>query len=81
MSTATTTRKADARTRALRTFAQGLAFSFAAALVVGLFGAVTTATSWDGLAATLLGFSFFQSIAVAVLSWVMRSYIDRDDEA
>lgn len=75
MTTTPTTRR-DARTRALRTAAQGLAFSVLAALVIALLTAVTTATSWSELAAALVAFSFFQSIAVAGLSWLMRTYID-----
>lgn len=69
--------KADAKNRAWRTLLQGLGFSVAAALVVTLFSAVTTATSWGELGATVIGFSFFQSVAVAGLSWLMRTYIDR----
>ncbi|WP_346007312.1 hypothetical protein [Janibacter terrae] len=69
--------KTDARNRAARTLLQGLGFSVAAALVVTLFTAVTTAASWSEFGATLVGFSFFQSIAVAGLSWLMRTYLDR----
>ena len=69
--------RADARNRAIRTLLQGLGFSVVAALVVSLLEAVTTATSWVELGATLIGFSFFQSVAVAGLSWVMRTYLDR----
>lgn len=69
--------KTDARNRAARTLLQGLAFSAAAALVVALFTAVTTAASWGELWTIVVGFSFFQSIAVAALSWLMRTYLDR----
>lgn len=72
----TTPVRRDARVRALRTAAQGLAFSVAAAFVVALLAAVTTATSWTDLGAALVAFSFFQSIAVAGLSWLMRTYVD-----
>lgn len=73
----TSTLKADAKNRAWRTLLQGVGFSVAAALVVALWTAVTSATSWNELLATLIGFSFFQSIAVAALSWLMRTYLDR----
>lgn len=69
--------KVDAKNRAWRTLLQGLGFSVASALVVSLLAAVTTATSWTELGATLIGFSFFQSVAVAGLSWLMRTYFDR----
>lgn len=69
--------KVDAKNRAWRTLLQGLGFSVASALVVSLLAAVTTATSWSELGATLIGFSFFQSVAVAGLSWLMRTYLDR----
>ena len=74
---ATPATRTDARNRAIRTLLQGLGFSVAAALVVSLLDAVTTATSWGELGATLIGFSFFQSVAVAGLSWLMRTYLDR----
>lgn len=66
----------DARNRALRTFLQGFAFSVAAAVVVSLMAAVTTSTTWSEFGVALIGFSFFQSIAVAALSWVMRAVLD-----
>lgn len=69
--------KADAKNRAWRTLLQGLAFSVGAALIVTLLAAVTTATSWSEFGAAVIGFSFFQSIAVAGLSWLMRTYADR----
>lgn len=69
--------RADARNRAVRTLLQGLGFSVASALVVSLLAAVTTAASWGELGATLIGFSFFQSVAVAGLSWLMRTYFDQ----
>lgn len=73
-----TTRLAtDARNRALRTFLQGLGFTFAAALVVSLLSAVTNATSWGELGGILVGFAFFQSIAVSGLSWLMRAVLDK----
>lgn len=74
--TKSTTLHADARNRAVRTFLQGLAFTVAAALVVSLLAAVTTATTWSEFGLTLVGFSFFQSIAVAALSWLMRAVLD-----
>lgn len=69
--------KVDAKNRAWRTLLQGLGFSVASALVVALWTAVTTSASWGELGATVVGFSFFQSIAVAGLSWLMRTYLDR----
>ncbi len=67
---------ADARNRALRTFLQGLAFTIAAAVVVSLLSAVTSAASWGEFGGVLVGFAFFQSIAVSALSWVMRAVLD-----
>ena len=67
----------DARNRALRTFLQGLTFTFAAALVVSLLSAVSSAASWSEFGGVLVGFAFFQSIVVSVLSWVMRAVLDR----
>lgn len=66
----------DARNRALRTFLQGLGFTVAAALVVSLLSAVGSAASWSEFGGVLVGFAFFQSIAVSVLSWVMRAWLD-----
>lgn len=66
----------DARNRALRTFLQGLAFTIAAAVVVSLLSAVTSAASWGEFGGVLVGFAFFQSIAVSALSWVMRAVLD-----
>lgn len=68
---------ADARNRALRTLLQGFAFSVAAALVVSLLAAVTNSTTWSEFGLTLVGFSFFQSVAVGGLSWLMRAVLDR----
>ena len=76
MSTNTALRANDARNRALRTFLQGLAFTVAAALVASLLSAVTTAASWGEFGGILVGFAFFQSIAVACLSWLMRAVLD-----
>lgn len=67
---------ADARNRATRTFLQGVGFTLAAALVVSLLTAIGSAGSWQEFGGILVGFAFFQSIATAVLSWVMRSYLD-----
>lgn len=66
----------DARNRALRTFLQGLAFTVAAAVVVSLLSAVTTAASWGEFGGILVGFAFFQSVAVSALSWLMRAVLD-----
>ncbi len=66
----------DAGNRALRTAVQGLAFSVGAALVVALISAVTTASTWGELGGALVAFSFFQSIAVAGLSYLMRAVFD-----
>lgn len=66
----------DARNRALRTVVQGLVFTVAAAIVVGVLSAVTTATTWAELGGALVAFSFFQSVAVAGLSWLMRAVFD-----
>lgn len=66
----------DARNRALRTFLQGLGFTVAAAIVVSLLSAIGTATSWSEFGGVLVGFAFFQSVAVAVLSWIMRAVLD-----
>lgn len=74
----------DARSRALRTFVQGLAYTIIAALVVSVTAAVTTSASWAQFGATLVGFAFFQSVATAVLSWLMRSWFpppSNDDPA
>lgn len=68
---------ADARNRALRTLLQGLAFSVLAALAVALFEALTSSTSWSEFWGKVIAFSFFQSIAVAALSWLMRTYLDK----
>lgn len=70
------TRAADARNRAWRTFAQGAAFSVAAAVAVALLAAVTSSQTWTEFGGQLIAFSFFQSIAVAVLSWLMRTWLD-----
>lgn len=67
---------ADARSRAWRTFLQGVAFSLASALIVTLLTALGTATSWSELGGILVGFAFFQSVATAVLAYVMRTWLD-----
>jgi hypothetical protein len=66
----------DANNRALRTFQQGLGFTIAAALVVSLLSALGTAGSWSELGGILVGFAFFQSVAVSVLAWIMRAWLD-----
>ena len=76
--TARRQRARDARNRALRTLAQGFTFSVLSALIVALLAAFTTATSWGEFGGIVVGWSFFQSVATAGLSWLMREYIDRD---
>lgn len=72
----TTPLKTDARNRAVRTFLQGFGFTVAAALVVSLLTALGSTASWSEFGGVLVGFAFFQSIAVSVLSWVMRTWLD-----
>lgn len=71
MKTQTPTRKA------INTLTQGLVLTLACALIVGLFGAWTSATSWSALGATLLGWSFVQAIGTAGLTYLMREVVDR----
>lgn len=63
--------------KAINTLTQGLVLTIACALIVGLFGAWTSATSWSTLGATLLGWSFVQAIGTAGLTYLMREVVDR----
>ncbi len=71
--------RADARNRALRTFAQGLALDLLAALVVVLLPAVTsiewTSAYWLALLASL-----GRSLVQALVSYVARYVVPPADE-
>lgn len=66
----------DARNRALRTFLQGLATDVAAALVLLLLPVFTSANGWGDFEWQVLGFLATKTVAVTVLSYVMRQYLD-----
>ena len=72
----TKTVKTDARARALRTLLQGFVFSVAAALVVALYGVVTSAGDWGDVVASVTAWSFTQSIVTAGLSWLLRAVVE-----
>lgn len=65
------------RRKALNTLVQGLAVACASALVVVALAAVSTAKSYTDLGALLIGYSTFQAVATAGLTWLMRGYVDR----
>lgn len=62
----------DAQDRAWRTLLQGLSFDVAAAVVLVLFTAFSSAESWGDLQWTLIGFTVAKSIVVSGLSYLMR---------
>jgi uncharacterized membrane protein (DUF2068 family) len=62
----------DAQNRAWRTLLQGLMFDVTAAGVLVLFTAISRAESWGDLEWQLLSWTFFKSVVVAGLSYLMR---------
>ncbi|BAK33993.1 hypothetical protein MLP_09790 [Microlunatus phosphovorus NM-1] len=66
--------RADARNRAIRTFLQGLAFDVLAASILVLLPVIANAKSLADFDWAVLGFLFGKTIAVAVLSYVMRFF-------
>jgi hypothetical protein len=66
----------DARNRALRTLLQGLATDVVAALILLLLPVVTAANGWGDFEWRVLGFLVCKTVAVTVLSYVMRQYLD-----
>ena len=66
----------DARSRARRTFLQGLAVDVAAALIVLMLPLVTGAETWGDLDWAVVGFLAAKTVVVTALSYVMRAYID-----
>lgn len=71
----------DARNRALRTLAQGLAFDVTAAVVLVLFTAFSSAQTWSDLEWTLIAFTLLKSAVVSALSYLMRTVFDRQTDA
>ena len=67
------TAKSDARNRAFRTLLQGLAFDVAAAIVIVLYTAFSSAEAWGDIQWTLLGFTLAKTFAVSALSYLMRT--------
>lgn len=72
----TTLRTNDARNRAVRTFLQGLATDVLAALVLLLLPVFTSANGWGDFEWQVLGFLTAKTVAVTVMSYVMRQYLD-----
>ncbi len=68
---------ADARNRALRTLLQGLGITVLAAVVMVLLPLFTTASGWSDFHWSVIGFSLFQAGGAAVLSYLMRTVLDR----
>ena len=64
-------KSADARSRAVRTFLQGLAYTVAAAIVMVLLPVITNARGWADLQWEVIGFSLVQAVGMAVMSWLM----------
>lgn len=71
-----TTLQTDARNRAVRTFFQGLGADVLAALVLLLLPVFTNANGWGDFEWQILGFLIAKTVAVTVLSYVMRQYLD-----
>ena len=65
----------SAQNRAWRTLLQGLAFDVAAAVALVLFTAIIPAESWGDFEWTLIGFTVFKSVAVSILSYLMRTVL------
>lgn len=62
----------DAKSRALRTLLQGLAFDMGAAATLVIFTSISRADSWGDLQWALLGWALFKTVSVAGLSYLMR---------
>lgn len=69
--------KADATNRSLRTFLQGLGFAVLTAAVLVLYPVFTDGRSLEDVDWKLLGFSLIQVAGTAVLSYVMRTVLDK----
>lgn len=76
MTTTPTPVPADAGNRAWRTFVQGLGFTILAAAVMVLLPVFTNASSWSSFDLGTIAFSLVQAVGTAVLSWLMRQYVD-----
>ena len=63
----------DARNRAFRTLLQGLAFDVAAAVVIVLYTAFSSAEAWGDIQWALLGFTLAKTLSVSALSYLMRT--------
>lgn len=66
----------DAKNRSWRTALQGLAIDVGVAIVIVLAPALAGAEAWGDFKWAILGFSVFKSAAQAVLSFVMRRWLD-----
>lgn len=64
----------DAKNRALRTFLQGLGVDVLAALVLLVFPVVSGASDWSSFDWQILGFLAAKTVAVTILSYVMRYF-------
>lgn len=62
----------QARSRAFRTFLQSLAFDVGAAVVLVLYTAFASATSWGEVQWGLLAFTLVKTATVTVLSYLMK---------
>lgn len=63
---------AQARSRAWRTLVQNLAFDVGAAVVLVLYTAFVSATSWGDVQWSLLAFTIVKTVVVTGLSYLMK---------
>lgn len=77
----TTQRTVDAKNRALRTFAQGLAADVLAAVILLVLPVFSNAQGWQDIDWKVLGFLLAKTVVVTGLSFVMRQYLDKSTDA
>lgn len=71
---------ADARSRAVRTFLQGLLVDVAVALAMLLLPLVTKANAWGDLEWSVMAFLMVKTFAVSALSYVIRRFVNGEHD-